>query len=154
MLKQIVVATLMVSLVGCSTGATKMDSLKIADVLSEQTGQKGRSCVRISDIKGYGFDTNVVNIDGRRNYYVATTVMRCHAADMAMAAVFDGPQGEVCGGGSSRIIAGGDECVIGRLFEFDNREQAMAAVAKARETMAGASVDADKDGDSAASGGY
>jgi hypothetical protein len=130
-MKKVVVISLLAVLVlaGCGNVKDGASTPKIKDVLKEQTGQNGRACVRISDINGYGYQNNVITIDGRRNYYLATTVMRCNAMNTAVAARFEGPSGyEICGGGSSKIRSGGDTCTISQIFEFESREVAFAAL--------------------------
>jgi len=123
-------------LVACG-GNTKSTSVaKMSDILKEQTGQSGRTCMRRSDIQGYGFHENVVAIDGRRKYYLATTVQRCHGMETSMAVVFDGPQGEFCGGGASKITNRDRSCTVSNLFEFDSREMAMEALGKAKDSAA------------------
>lgn len=127
----------MLSLFVFSCSNTKEDgNVKIEDILRENTGQNGRACVRISDIDSYGFDGRTFTINARRKYYLGTTLMRCHNADMAARAVFDGPAGDFCGGGSSRIVVRNARCSVGTLFEFENREAAFAAKDAALEALA------------------
>ncbi|SMF12798.1 hypothetical protein SAMN02745866_00803 [Alteromonadaceae bacterium Bs31] len=113
-------------LAGCSTTQQDESSLTIEDVLRQSTGQNGRACLRIADIKGFGFDKRTFTVDGRRSYYLGTTRLYCDA-DTSPRAVFDGPGGEFCGGGTSRIVTASGSCSIRSLFEFESREQAFAA---------------------------
>lgn len=105
------------------------------DVLQEEAGQNGRACVRQSDIRGYGvLERDVVSIDARRNYYLATMLPGCNALSTSPRALFEGRFSEVCGGGRSTVRAGGDECTIRQIFEFDDREQAFEVHRNAVET--------------------
>lgn len=122
-------------LCACAHETSAPTPKKISDALKLQTGASGRACVRISDIRGYAHNSGVVSIDGGRNYYLATTIMRCHNLDTATAVAFDGPGGEVCGGGASRIKAAGSECVVSNVFEFDNRSAAFAALESANAVL-------------------
>lgn len=124
----------MFALVSCG-GNTKEGGSppKLSDILTEQSGQNGRACVRVSDIKGYGYSKGVLTIDGRRDYFLATTVMRCHSLDMAVGVAFDGPQNEICGGGNSYIQSKGGRCIISKIFEYDNRKAAFSALDEAKK---------------------
>jgi hypothetical protein len=107
-----------------STGGTP----RMGKMLSENTGQNGRACVRLGDIRGYGvLDDGVVSIDGGTRYYLATFLPGCNDLETSARAAFDGDFGEVCGRSMNRIVSDGDSCVINQMFEFESREAAFAA---------------------------
>lgn len=119
-------APLLAALSACTTTGESVPSFY--DVLAETAGQNGRACVRHSDIRGYGvLDHDVISIDGRRNYYLATVMPGCHALDTSPAALFEERFSEVCGGGMHKVYTGGDHCTIRQMYEFENREAAFEA---------------------------
>lgn len=119
---------------GCS-GFGERSAPAFHQVLQEEAGQNGRACVRQSDIRGYGvLERDVVSIDGRRSYYLATLLPGCNALSTSPRALFEGRFSEVCGGGRNTLKAGGEQCTIRQIFEFDNREQAFEAHKNALET--------------------
>ena len=119
-------ASLLAALSACTTTGESVPSFY--DVLAETAGQNGRACVRHSDIRGYGvLDHDVISIDGRRNYYLATVMPGCNALDTSPSALFEERFSEVCGGGMHKVYAGGDHCTIRQMFEFENREAAFEA---------------------------
>ncbi|WP_347332121.1 DUF6491 family protein [Marinimicrobium locisalis] len=120
-------------LAGCST--TGGDTPSFNQVLKETTGQNGRACVREDDIRGYGvLDHDVVSIDGRRNYYLATLLPGCNDVGTSPRAAFEERFTEVCGGGMHKMHTSGDHCTIRHLFEFEDREAAFEAHKKAVES--------------------
>ncbi|WP_024460550.1 DUF6491 family protein [Marinimicrobium sp. LS-A18] len=119
-------APLLAALSACTTTGESVPSFY--DVLAETAGQNGRACVRHSDIRGYGvLDHDVISIDGRRNYYLATVMPGCNALDTSPSALFEERFSEVCGGGMHKVYAGGDHCTIRQMYEFENREAAFEA---------------------------
>lgn len=121
-------------LTGCGTFSSS--SPQFHQVLRDTAGQNGRACVRQSDIRGYGvLERDVVSIDGRRNYYLATLQPGCNALSTSPRALFEGRFSEVCGGGRSRLKVGGDTCTFRQIFEFDNRDAAFEAHQQALETF-------------------
>jgi len=127
MFKPIAVSCLFSVLAACASNkgpaGPGMDQL-----LRDDTGSNGRACVRIADINGYGYDKGVLTVDARSNYYLVTTVIRCNELNTAARVVFKGPQNEICGGGTSTIIAGGERCPIRGVFEYADRKSALAAL--------------------------
>jgi hypothetical protein len=119
-------APLLAALSACTTTGESVPSFY--DVLAETAGQNGRACIRHSDIRGYGvLDHDVISIDGRRNYYLATVMPGCNALDTSPSALFEERFSEVCGGGMHKVYAGGDHCTIRQMYEFENREAAFEA---------------------------
>lgn len=117
-------AALVVVLASC---ATTRDVPRMGEMLRETTGQNGRACVRLSDIRGYGvLKDNVVSIDGFRNYYLATVLPGCIDLQTSARAMFSGDFGEICGQTMDSIATRGDRCSINQVFEFENREEAFA----------------------------
>ena len=111
-------------LAGCST--TPMPN--ISTTLLDTTGQDGRACVDTSDIRGYGvLEQDVISIDARNNYYLATVLPGCNNLEVSARAMFSSRFYEVCGGGMDHVRTGGDNCTIRNMFEFENREEAFAA---------------------------
>ncbi|WP_341938545.1 DUF6491 family protein [Marinimicrobium sp. C2-29] len=103
-------------------------------ILKDTTGQDGRACIRHSDIRGYGvLDEEVISIDARREYYLATVLPGCHALETSPRAIFEERFSEVCGGGRDRVHVEDGHCTIRQIFEFENREAAFEAHRKAIE---------------------
>jgi len=116
-------------------------------VLAETLEENGRACVRHSDIRGYGvLDHDVISIDARRAYYLATVMPGCNALNTSPTALFEERFSEVCGGGMHKLYTGGDHCTIRQIFEFDSREAAFEAHGKAVEAY-DALRDAEKSSD-------
>lgn len=124
-LKSFAIAAGVVLLAGCATGR---DVPRIGTMLAEETGQNGRACVRLGDIRSYGvLGHDVVSIDGTKNYYLATVLPGCNDLQSSVRSLFSGGFGEVCGRTMNKIVTGGDSCVINQMFEFKSREEAFAA---------------------------
>ncbi len=123
------------TLSACTSNKPDQTVPRFSAVLSEVTGQNGRACVRISDIRSYGTRDRgrVITINARRKYYAATTLYRCSEIDFSHQALFDGNFHEICGNSTSYIIAGGERCPIHKVFEFENRESATDAINQAAE---------------------
>ncbi|WP_339617011.1 DUF6491 family protein [uncultured Gilvimarinus sp.] len=110
-------------LTGCSSTMPNISS-----TLLDTTGQNGRACIDTSDIRGYGvLDQDVISIDARNNYYLATVMPGCNNLETSARAMFSSRFYEVCGGGMDHVRTGGDNCTIRNIFEFANREEAFAA---------------------------
>ncbi|HEX7025633.1 MAG TPA: DUF6491 family protein [Gammaproteobacteria bacterium] len=110
-----------------SSCATGPDVPGMSEMLRESTGQNGRACVRLSDIRGYGvLENDVVSIDGRTEYYLATVLPGCTDLQTSVRTLFRGDFGEVCGQTMDSLSTRGDTCTINQMFEFDNREEAFA----------------------------
>ena len=130
----IMAATL--SLAGCSTTeSTKLP--KVGDLLAQSSGQDGRACVRQSEIESFGSSGEVITINGRgKQYYLATTVFRCHGLDLSAKALFQGSFNEVCGGGRSNFVTrDGGPCPIAQIFEYSSREDAFQALNDAKTKL-------------------
>jgi len=107
------------------TGSNKP---KLGSMLSDTTGQKGRACVKVNDIKGYGvLEDDVISIEGKGEHYLATVQPGCGDIPQSAQILFSGDFGEVCGEALDEIVAGDDRCTVNQLFEFKNRESAMKA---------------------------
>jgi len=125
-------APLVAALSACTTTGESVPSFY--DVLAETAGQNGRACVRQNDIRGYGvLDHEVISIDARRNYYLATVLPGCNALDTSPAALFEERFSEVCGGGMHKVYVRDDHCTIRQMYEFESREAAFAAHRRAVE---------------------
>lgn len=123
-LKIPLVAVLAALLASCATGR---EVPSMSEMLRESTGQNGRACVRLSDIRGYGvLENNVVSIDGRTEYYLATVLPGCTDLQTSVRTLFRGDFGELCGQTMDSLSTRGDTCTINQMFEFDNREEAFA----------------------------
>ncbi len=107
-----------------STGGGK----HMGEMLANSTGQNGRACIRQGDIRGYGvLKGDVISIDGSRSYYLATVMPGCTDLQTSVGALFSGGFGEICGGGMDRVVTGANHCTISKIYEFKNRDQALAA---------------------------
>lgn len=110
-----------------SCASTGGDVPKVANMLRDTTGQNGRACIWQSDIQGYGvLKNNVVSIDGRRKYYLATILPGCIDLQTSARALFSSKFSQICGQSMDKMVTGGDQCVIGQIFEFENRKEAFA----------------------------
>ncbi|WP_052691920.1 DUF6491 family protein [Teredinibacter purpureus] len=134
-IRTLIGSLLLPALLACTTAGDAVTLPKMADLLAQETGQNGRACVRVSDIDGYGFQHDIVTVDAGRDYYLMTTLTRCHAMAMAVAVVFKGPQNEVCGGGTSSITSTDGRCTISKIFEFDDKDAAFSALKKAQSLI-------------------
>lgn len=124
-----------VTVLGLTACATSGSMPSFHKVLADSVGENGRACIRHSDIRGYGvLDHDVVSIDGRRNYYLATLMPGCNALGTSPSALFEQRFSEVCGGGRDKLYTGDDHCTIRQMFEFEDREAAFEAHRKAVET--------------------
>ena len=111
--------------VACATTGGNIPS--IGKMLAEETGQNGRACVRLDDIRGYGvLDDKVLSIDSSKDYYLATVLPGCNDLQVSMRTLFSGKFGEICGK-TGRVATQGDHCAVNEMFEFETREQAFAA---------------------------
>jgi len=110
------------------------------ELLLELTHEDGRDCIRIPDIDGFGtLEDDVVSVSSRfgKRHYLVTTVYRCSSLQSSMGVGFQGPQNEICGGGSSQLVSGEEICPIAHIFEFTSRDDAFAAweLAKAQREV-------------------
>lgn len=118
---------------------------RVDKLLAEQTGQDGRACVRVNDIRGYAVDGRLININAGRDYYVATTLYQCNDLQMAPRALFDARRFPKACGGSSYIVTRNARCPIQQIFEFEDREQAFEAVKLAKQSLADLKAQAKQD---------
>ena len=127
--RQCLTIQIIAGLAACTSMDSKLPS--ISDTLREATSQNGRACVRTSDIRGYGVQDDVVNIDADSDYYIVTVHPGCLDLQTSMAVMFSGGFSEICGGRIDKIITQDNECSINQIFEFDNRDAAFEAYGKA-----------------------
>jgi hypothetical protein len=107
---------------------------RYSKILTEQTQQDGRACVRDYQIRGYNIKhRDIIVLDAGRKYYLATTFHRCDELVTSSQAVFFSRFPRICGG-SSKIITRDENCMIDRIFEFENKDDAYAALDKAHST--------------------
>jgi hypothetical protein len=100
---------------------------EVKKMLAEATGQNGRACVRKDYIQGYGvLKHDIVSIDSRRNYYLATVLPGCTDLQTSMRAFFNSDFYKVCGGKMDKMVTRDNHCVIHQLYEFDSRKEAFA----------------------------
>jgi hypothetical protein len=127
-------------LAACAGSGDKKPSPDIDDMLSQLTEQNGRACFYISDVEGFGtLEDGLVSVSTRFNkhYYLVTTAFSCAWLSSSFQMGFQGPGGQVCGGGASNLVSEGHTCPVGRVFEFPSREDAMRAweLAKAKREV-------------------
>ncbi len=106
-------------------------------LLQAQTKQNGRACIRESDINGYGVladDVISVSVSKRNQYFLVSTLYRCHSLSISPAIVFSGSFSEFCGGGHDKILTVNEACPVQNIFEFSSREAAFDAFEKAKHT--------------------
>lgn len=127
LLRTFATAAVVAGLTACAQMGER-DMPSVDRMLSENTGQNGRACVRLSDIQSYGvLEDNLVSINGRRDYYLATVLPGCVDLQTSMRALFSGDFGEVCGQTMDRVVTQDDQCTINHIYQFDNRDEAFAA---------------------------
>ncbi|HEX5057138.1 MAG TPA: DUF6491 family protein [Gammaproteobacteria bacterium] len=116
------------ALLASCASMTGGDKPRLGSMLGDTTGQKGRACIKVNDIKGYGvLEDNVISIEGKGEHYLATVQPGCSEISQSAQILFSGDFGEVCGEALDEIVAGEERCTINQLFEFNNREAAMKA---------------------------
>ena len=122
---------------GCSSAPYQPLPQDMSRALSATTGQNGRACMRVSDIAGYGtLNDSVLSVSSKfRNHYLLVTLYRCPEMELSSAALFKGSFTEFCGGGRDAVLAGKRRCPIQGVFEFENREAAVAAYDQAVERI-------------------
>lgn len=109
----------------CTTTGNNVPN--VSELLRDTTGQNGRACIRTSDIQGYGIqEDGVVNVDSTKGYYIATLRPGCMDLYTSMGTIFSGDFNEICGGRIDKVITQSGECSINQIFEFKNRDEAMA----------------------------
>lgn len=126
---------LLFSMSACSNLNVSVPSFD--ELLSTQTKQDGRACIRQNNIRGYGLlDDRVisVNASGPKRYYLVTTLLQCHSLRTSFAAGFNGRFSELCGGGRDSIITADEACPIKSIFAFESREEAFANFNTAEQT--------------------
>ncbi len=129
---KIMTLTLLAGLV--SACATQSDAPSMSKLLAKETVQNGRACFRQSDIRGFGVpDSNLVSIDGRQKYYLATVLPGCINLQTSARAFFSGDFFEVCGQTGDRIVTRDESCTINQVFEFETRDQAFETLEKVKE---------------------
>ncbi|HEY7773427.1 MAG TPA: DUF6491 family protein [Marinagarivorans sp.] len=122
---------------GCTNTSHQMPAFY--NVLAEQTGQNGRSCVDVDDIRGYGvLKHDVISVDGRDGYYLMTVLPGCMSLQTSSRALFDDHFGDICGGGQSRIRTDGNACTIRSVFEFSDRSAAFDTYNTAKDAYSAA----------------
>jgi hypothetical protein len=100
------------------------------ELLREYTQQDGRECIRDRDIRGFGvLDNDVISVDSRTRgeYFLMTTLYRCHSLGVSAQVAFVGKYPEFCAGGSDKINTGEEACPIKSIFKFESREKAFEA---------------------------
>lgn len=117
-----------------SACASQKDEPSMSKLLAKESVQNGRACVRQSDIRGFGVpERNVVSIDGRQKYYLATMMPGCINLETSVRAFFDGNFFEICGQTGDRIITQDESCTVNQVFEFENQDQAFETLEKVRK---------------------
>ena len=99
-------------------------------LLQEYTEQDGRECIRDSNIRGFGvLDDDVISVESRLRgeYYLMTTIYRCHSLGFSAQVAFVGNFAEFCSGGGDKIHTGEEACPINSIFKFESRELAFEA---------------------------
>lgn len=97
-------------------------------VLKETADQDGRACLRQRDMRGFGvLKQDVVSLDGRRDYYLATLTPGCHALQTSPGALFEGDFRELCGGRQDKVRTEDEHCTIRHIYRFDDRDSAFEA---------------------------
>ncbi len=117
-----------------SACATQKDVPSMSKLLATETVQNGRACVRQSDIRSYGVpEDDIISIDGRSKYYLATVLPGCVNLMTSARAFFDGDFFEICGQTGDRIVTSDESCTINQVFEFENRDQAFETLNRVQE---------------------
>jgi len=130
-LKRCLVMIAFFSLVSCSSLGVNLPSYD--ELLSAQTEQDGRACVRQHNIRGFGMledDVISINARGKNRYYLITTWFKCHSLQTSFAAGFKGDFSELCGNGRDKILTSEESCPIKSIFEFESKQEAFATFEK------------------------
>lgn len=109
------------------------------ELLREHTQQDGRECIRDSDIRGFGvLDRDLISVDSRNRdeYFLMTTLFRCHSLELSPRVAFVGNYAEFCSGNGNKIHTGEEACPIKSIFKFESREQAFEAYEEITEKRA------------------
>ncbi len=125
----------LISLCACSTNGEKPKA-NFYKTLADTTGQNGRACFYVNDVRGFGtLDHDVMSVDAGRKYYLVTFLPGCNSLQTSPRAAFQSYiGGEACGGGLSKIHTREDSCSIRQAFEFKNQKEAFAAFDMAVKT--------------------
>lgn len=116
----------------CSSN-TNLNVPHLSQLLKEESGQNGRSCIRTSNIRGYAVNSDILTIEAGRQYYLATTLYRCHELDFAAKAAFSSRFHQICGSSNAYVITSSGRCPIHQIFEFDDKTAAFAMLDKIEE---------------------
>lgn len=124
-------------LAACSSTALNPMPGEMNSALGQITGQNGRACLRIRDIRGYAaISDSVISANMlRRNQALLITSRRCPGLQTTSAAVFDGRFTEICGGGRDFVVTAAERCNIRSIFEFESRQAAFDALEQAEELI-------------------
>lgn len=124
-------------LAACSTTSYSPMPSEMNSALQEITGQDGRACMRVRDISGFGTinDTTISVSDRFRGHYLMVSMHRCPDLATSTAAAFQGAFTEFCGRRDALFTRSGGRCPIQSVFEFENRDEAFAALDKAEEMI-------------------
>jgi len=121
------------------TSCASTNTPKMATMLRDTTGQNGRACILQSDIKSYGvLKDNIISINGKRKYYLATVLPGCNDLQTSVRAMFSGKFSEICGQSMDKLVTGGNQCTINHIFQFNSRDEAFAvynSILEQRESM-------------------
>lgn len=119
------------TILGLSACSSLVANLPSNDkLLREYTEQDGKECVRDGDIRGFGvLDDDVISVEARirGEYYLMTTIYRCHSLGFSTQVAFVGNFAEFCSGGGDKIQTGEEACPIKSIFKFESRELAFEA---------------------------
>ena len=116
-------------LTGCASSPANLPSYD--ELLKAETEQDGKTCIRQSDINGYGvLGNDIISVDARRKkHYLITTLYRCNSLNTGFQAGFDGNYFDFCPI-RDKIITIDESCPVKSIFEFDSRKDAFAAFEK------------------------
>lgn len=127
-LKVIFTLCTILSLSACSSLVANLPSND--KLLQEYTEQDGKECIRDGNIRGFGvLADDVVSVESRLRgeYYLMTTIYRCHSLGFSVQVAFVGNFAEFCSGGGDKIHTGEEACPIKSIFKFESRELAFEA---------------------------
>ena len=130
-MKSLKIASILFTILALSACSNLVANLPSNDkLLKDYTEQDGKECIRDSNIRGFGvLDDDVISVEGRLRgeYYLMTTIYRCHSLGFSVQVAFVGNFAEFCSGGGDKIHTGEEACPINSIFKFESRELAFEA---------------------------
>jgi hypothetical protein len=110
---------------GCATN----DAPGLGDILLAETArQNGHACIELNTIINYSMlRDDIISIESHANHYLVTLMPECKGIQPSAYIPFGGTYGKICGQALDQIKGERKRCTINRIFEFDDRDDALDA---------------------------